>query len=145
MSDFNQQCAVYLDPLVAALGLSQGTVEDHGVYGFADAIGGNVCIRFEQDRGLCEFVLSSIAEPDRKWSLLLIAALFPRVRLLPGGSQRLSLAEQAQLIQDHWTELQSLFSPSTVDSTTARLDAENDRLLVTAGMKTANKTMEPTR
>lgn len=126
VSDFSQQCSVYLDPLIAALSLEKGPVEDHDAYGFADARGGNVCVRFEHDRGLAEFSLSAVSAPGCRWSLLLVAALFPRKRMLAGGVQRLSLAEQAQLIESHWPELQSLFGPAMLASTTARLAAEND-------------------
>jgi hypothetical protein len=145
MSDFSQQCSAYLDPLVAALNLEKGPVEEHDAYGFADATGGAVCVRLEHDRGLAEFSLSAASAPARRWSLLLVAALFPRKRMLQGGIQRLSLAEQAQLIEGHWSELQALFGPAMLASTTARLNVENDRQLVGAGLKTANKSMEPTR
>lgn len=145
MSDFSQQCSAYLDPLVAALSLEKGPVEDHDAYGSADATGGAVCVHLEHDRGLAEFSLSAASAPGRRWSLLLVAALFPRRRMLPGGIQRFSLAEQAQLIESHWSELQSLFGPATLASTIARLDVENDRQLVAAGLKAANKSMEPTR
>lgn len=145
MNDFRHQCSAYMDPLSAALKLIKSEVEDYGTHGFMDATRGAVCVRFEHERGLAEFTLSAAMEPRRRWSLLLVAALFPRKRILPGGVQRLSLAEQAELIQSHWAELESLFSPPTLASTIARLEAENDRLLVAAGMKSANKTMEPTR
>jgi hypothetical protein len=145
MSAFNQQCSAYFDPLVRALNLEKGLVEDHDEYGFAEATGGAVCVRLEHDRGLAEFALSAARAPGRTWSLLLIAALFPRKRTLPGGVHRLSLDEQAQLIESHWSELQMLFGPATLAATTARLDVENDRQLVAAGLKSANKSMEPTR
>lgn len=145
MNDFSQQCSVYLDPLVAALDLDKIAVEDQGAYGFVDVAGGAVCVRFEHEYGLAEFSLSAAAVPGRRWSLLLVAALLPRVRMLPGGIQRLSLAEQAEMIQNHWAELQSMFSPAALTQTIARLQVENDRLLVAGGLKTANKPMEPTR
>jgi hypothetical protein len=55
--------------------------------------------------------------------------------MLLGGIQRLSLAEQAQLIESHWSELQSLFGLAMLASTNSRLDVENDRQLLGAGLK----------
>lgn len=145
MDAFQETCRTYFEPLVAALSLSSSAVENHGTYGFVKGERDNVCVRFEQDRGLCEFVLSPTSAPGQSWSILLIASLFPRVRLLSAGEQRLSLSEQAQLIESHWAELQQLFSPSALASTISRLQAENDRRLVKMGMKAANNTIEPTR
>lgn len=115
------------------------------MYGFVEAAAGNVCIRLENDRGLCEFAIAPTSALQRSWPLSLVAILFPRVRLLSAGEQRLSLDEQAQLIRTHWLELQQLLSPDGLPSTVARLRAENDRRLVAAGKKTANKPLEPTR
>lgn len=142
MDTFLEACRIYFDPLVSALNLSSSAVEDHGMHGFVKGERDNVCVRFEHDRGLYEFVLSPMSSPGKSWSVLLIASLFPRVRLLSAGEQRLSLSEQVQLIQGHWAELQQLFSPSLLASTISRLQAENDRRLVKLGMKAANNSLK---
>jgi hypothetical protein len=139
METFRDRCTAYFEPLVSALALTSSAIEDRGMYGSVEGRRDNVCVRFEQDRGLCEFVLSPTSAPEISWNLLLVASLFPRVRLLSTGEQRLSLTEQAQLIQANWAELQRLLSPSVLVSTIPRLQAENGRRLEALGMKTPAK------
>ncbi len=142
---FRELRAAHLDPVVTALGLCVGNVEEYEMHGFAEAVSENVCVRFEHDRGLCEFALSSTANSNRMWSISIVASLFPRVRLLPDGEQRLTLTEQRQLIQSHWVELQSLFAAPNIGTTMVKLQTENDRRLIVIGKKTANQPIEPTR
>jgi hypothetical protein len=55
--------------------------------------------------------------PDQLWGIEQVAELFPRIRILPGGVQRLTLDEQAQFITAHWQELELMFQPSRIELT----------------------------
>jgi hypothetical protein len=140
--NFSNQRARYFVPMIEALGLHESRGEEHEMFGFAEAAGSNILVRFAHDRGLCEFSVSSMSDPSRHWSAAIVATLFPRVRLMPGGEQRLSLAEQAQLLQTRWAELEQLFAPAQLSATLAKLQAEVARSLGRLGMKPANNSLE---
>ena len=140
--NFTKQRAQYFDPLVEALGLCASQAEEHELFGFVEATGSNLGVRFEHDRGLCEFSINLISDPRRHWGISVIAVLFPRIRLLPGGEQRLSLAEQEHLLNTRWAELEQLFAPDSLPATLVILQAEVDRLLSGLGMKPANNSLE---
>jgi hypothetical protein len=139
---FQKQRMEYFAPLIEVLGLRETRGEDHEMYGFIEAAGSIVAIRFEHDRGLCEFSVGAVSDPSRHWSASVIAGLFPRIRVMQGGEQRLSLSEQAQMLRAQWTVLEQLFAPAQLQVTLARLQAEVDRSLTRLGMKPVDTTLE---
>lgn len=139
---FQNQRMEYFAPLIDVLGLRETRGEEHEMYGFVEAAGPIVAIRFEHDRGLCEFAVGAVSEPSRHWSASVIASLFPRIRVMQGGEQRLSLSEQAQMLRARWTVLEQLFAPAQLPVTLARLQAEVDRSLTRIGMKPVDTTLE---
>ena len=87
-----------------------------------DATGGPFNLRLESDRGCASFQLASVQAADAVyWPIDSITSLFPRIRLLASGSQRLSLAEQADFIRSNWSELSLTFGPENYPATHARL------------------------
>lgn len=140
--NFNNQRVEYFAPMIEALGLRETRGEEQEMFGFTEAVGSNIAVRFKHDRGLCEFSIGAISDPSRRWGVSVVAGLFPRIRLIPGGEQRLSLTEQAQLLQTRWTELEQLFAPEQLPATLAKLQAEVDRSLARLGMKPANNSLE---
>ena len=117
--------AAYFDPLCARLGLIKAPDGPLAAHGYVSATGGHVRVHFENDRGLCYFALGPAAEENSLCGVHEIARGFPRIRLTSGGTQRLSLEEQANFIADHWAELQSMFSSARIDETRRFLDVSD--------------------
>jgi hypothetical protein len=113
---------VYMEPLVRDLRLQ--TVLRHASlpnWIAQDWSAGSVIVRLEYERGLIACSVASVVEPDRFWAVETVAELFPRIRLMPGGFQRLSLREQADFLLNHLQELQQLFTRDHYPSTRDRL------------------------
>ena len=83
--------------------------EDASISQTAEFATGLIRIRFTNDRGLLSIAVSPV-HVSRFWAVEEIARLFPPVRLLSGGVQRLSLIEQFELVRTHWAELESMLS-----------------------------------
>ncbi len=132
----------YFDPLIEAIGLECVGSKTNEMYGFVEAAGMNVRVRFEHDRGLSKFAIAAVADPARHWGASIVAVLFPRIRVMPGGEQRLTLDEQAQLLRTKWPELERFFAEDQLLLTVARLQAETDRCLSRLGMKAANNSLD---
>lgn len=116
--NFATPSAQHFDPLCEALGLSARDSTAGTGYAISSAAGGNVKVFFEHDRGLCHFSVGLAEEGKPLCDVELIARRYPRVRLLGKGEQRLSLNEQAQLLTNHWSELQHMFGPALADTRT---------------------------
>jgi hypothetical protein len=114
--------AAHFDPLCSRLGLINAPDGPLAAQGYVSATGGNLRVHFENDRGLCYFALGPANEEQPLCGVHAIARRFSRIRLTSGGTQRLSLEEQAKFIVDHWAELQSMFSPEHVDETRGSLN-----------------------
>lgn len=111
----------YFDPLQRLFGLETERSTQATSPGFASvsAAAGWVRVHFESDRGICSF-LGGFADEERDLcSVETFAERFPRVRVAPGGHQRLSLDEQASFLRDHWGDLQVMFSPAHAHETRA--------------------------
>jgi len=107
----------HFDPLCRTLGLSpqwSGPTDD---YASASAASGYVCVHFENDRGLCSFSIGPASDERPLCAVEEMAARFPRIRLLPEGHQRLSLAEQSEFLRNNWSALQVMFSPEHIAET----------------------------
>ena len=112
----------YIKPLVADLHLlAAGRHESLPAWLAQDWSARNVFVRLEYERGLISCAVASVAEADRFWEVELVAELFPRIRLMPGGVQRLTIEEQAQFLLKHMPDLQRLFAPENYPATRARL------------------------
>lgn len=114
--NFAALSAQHFEPLCEALGLSERDSTAGDGYAISSAARGNVKVFFEHDRGLCHFSVGLAGEGKPYCEVELIARRFPRIRLLNTGEQRLSLSEQAQLLKNHWNELQHMFGPALVDT-----------------------------
>jgi hypothetical protein len=110
LPQFQTLKAQYFDALCRRLSLDQAPLRIGTGYAIAAASGGNVRVFFEHDRGLCHFSLAPIIDDEPMCDVETIAGRFPRIRTLPEGAQRLTLAEQAALIAQHWPELQEAFA-----------------------------------
>ena len=118
--------AAYFDPLCSRLGLIKAPDGLLAAHGHVSATGGDLRVYFENDRGLCYFALGPATEERSLWGVDEIARLFPRIRLTGGGTQRLSLEEQANFIASTWTALQWMFSPAHIEETRRALH-DSDR------------------
>jgi hypothetical protein len=109
----------HFDTLCRKLGLSGET--SRVVEGFAvvSATAGNVRVFFEHDRGLCLFGLGAAPDARPLCSVEEMAGRFPRVRVLAEGLQRLSLSEQQRFVEEHWPDLQVMFSSEHMHETRA--------------------------
>jgi len=96
----------YLDAVCFALGLVEADRRIAGNWGIVRARGKLASVYFEHDRGLCHFSVGPASADKQTCSVDEIAHRFPRIRALPFGDQRLSLEEQCDFIQSHWTDLQ---------------------------------------
>ena len=112
----------YMVPLVADLKLrAAARHESLPTWVAQDWSAGPVLVRLEYERGIVLCSVASVAEADRFWAVELVAELFPRIRLMPGGVQRLSMHEQARFLADRMPDLQRLFAPDNYPSTRTRL------------------------
>jgi hypothetical protein len=83
----------------------------------------NIILRLEYERGLLSFCVASTFEPNLFWPVEFIAELFPRVRLMSGGFQRLSIEEQSTFLRQHLTEIKELFSSEHYPVTREKLQS----------------------
>jgi hypothetical protein len=109
----------YFDGLCRRLGLTQAPTELGAMYSIVAAIGGNVRIYFEYDRGLCQFSIGPSVDSAPMCDVETLAERFPRVRVLSEGTQRLSLQEQSDLILGHWPAIQVLCSAENLPASRA--------------------------
>jgi hypothetical protein len=113
----------YFVPLCDALGLADDRHDVRSTYASASVGAGHVRVFFECDRGIGEFGVGELAAESPVSSVEALAERFPRVGLMPEGSQRLGLDEQASFIASHWQDLQVMFSPAHIRETKAWRDA----------------------
>jgi hypothetical protein len=102
---FDEHRDEHFATLCTNLGLTDLAFKAGPEYAIASAKAGNVRVFFEHDRGLCQFAVAAAVEEGPFCSIEEIADRFPRIRSLK-GHQRLSLSEQRQFVEDHWSELQ---------------------------------------
>jgi hypothetical protein len=102
--------AQYFDVLCQRLTLDQESLESGPGYAIAGASGGNVRVYFEHDRGPCFFSVGPSVDTKPMCGVETLAARFQRVRVLAEGTQRLSLEEQAAVLEEHWAALQDMYS-----------------------------------
>jgi hypothetical protein len=114
--NFATLSAKHFEPLCEGLGLSGRNTFAGTGYAISSAASGNVQVFFEHDRGICHFSVGLAGEAKPFCEVELIARRFPRIRLLSKGEQRLSLNEQAELLKNHWNELQHMFGPALADT-----------------------------
>lgn len=107
----------YFLPLCRTLQLSLVTHRVEGAYAVTSAVGGNVRILFECERGLCDFGIGEATADVALCDLDSLAERFPRVRLTSEGHQRLGLDEQAAFVEAHWQDLQVMFSAEHIRET----------------------------
>ena len=112
----------YLLPLVEHLKLREVARKTSlPTWAAIDYKSGCLLVRFEYERGLMSLCVASTTEPDRFWPVEIVAELFPRIRLMPGGLQRLSLDEQRSFLLEHVEKLQQLFAATQYASTREKL------------------------
>ena len=116
-TDFLELKRRYFEPLCQGLGLVEGEGTSGVAYGIAQAHREHVRAYFEYDRGLASLSLGPSSAFKPACSVEEIAERFPRIRLLSGGQQRLSLDEQCEFVQSHWADLQQMFAPGGLDET----------------------------
>jgi hypothetical protein len=107
----------FFEPLCRELSLGDVQNVIYSQFGYASAVAGSVRVFFEYERGLTSFSLGPQGKPEPMWDVEIIAARFPRVRILAEGVQRLSLEEQSALIARHWDELQEMFDANHIAET----------------------------
>jgi len=110
-----------LTPLARSRGLELNICESSATHAVVETIGGPLKVRLEYDRGLLSFQISATEAESMFWEVDLVAELFPRLRRIPFGTQRLTLEEQAAFISSNWDELCSMFSPDNYSSTHSAL------------------------
>ena len=110
LQEFLALKAQYFDVLCQRLSLDQGSLQSGQGYAIAGASGGNVRVCFEHDRGLCFFSVGPAVDTETMCDVETLAARFPRVRILTEGAQRLSLEEQAAVLEEHWAAVQDMYS-----------------------------------
>jgi hypothetical protein len=99
----------YLEPLAARPGLRLSPMQSSGSWAAVDAIGETLVVRLEADRGLVGLQIRAKAADHDFKDVEQVADRFPRIRTLAGGTQRLTLEEQARFIETHWRELELIF------------------------------------
>jgi hypothetical protein len=114
--NFAKHSAQHFEPLCEALGLGERSSVAGAGYAISSAADGSVRVFFEHDRGLCSFSVGLASDAKPFCAVDVIARRLPPVRLLHQGEQRLSLSEQAQLLRDHWAELQHMFGPALAET-----------------------------
>ena len=114
---FEAQRLCYFEPLLTQLQLVSALSKEAPAFAYVSATLGNVQVFFEHERGLCYFSVGSAQNSTRLCSVDESAERLPRVRLESGGTQRLSLEEQASLLIAYWSELQQMFSPENLPAT----------------------------
>jgi hypothetical protein len=87
-----------------------------GIGAFYEATAGDLKIRLVNDRGTINFDISP-AYNDDYWYVELVYDLLNINKKQIKGIKRLSLEQQADLIDNHWHELQSMFSKSSIENT----------------------------
>jgi len=107
----------HFDRLCRQLALSLETSKAGKGFAVVSAAAGNVRVFFEHDRGLCTFGLGATADGRPLCSVEEMAPRFPRVRVVAGGFQRLSLDEQRSFVEDRWSVLQTMFAPEHIGDT----------------------------
>jgi len=115
-ANFAKLSTQHFEPLCEALGLGEPNSVVGAGYAVSSAADNIVRVFFEHDRGLCNFALGPAGDNEPLCSVDVAARRFPPVRLLRQGEQRLSLGEQAQLVQGHWKELQHMFGPALAET-----------------------------
>jgi hypothetical protein len=116
---FLKQKHKHFDLLYRNLGLEAGLQENGPDYAIASAAAGNVRVFFEHERGLGGFAVGAFDDVRPLCSVEGLALRFPRIRVLSEGHQRLDLDEQRQFIEDHWSDLQVMFSVEHIAETRA--------------------------
>ena len=116
---FLEQKQKHFDLLCRNLGLEAGLQENGRDYAIASAAAGNVRVFFEHERGLGGFAVGAFDDVRPLCSVEGLALRFPRIRVLSEGHQRLDLDEQRQFIEDHWSDLQVMFSVEHIAETRA--------------------------
>src|SRR5262245_61699030 len=119
LQEFLALKAQYFDGLCQRLTLDQGSLESGPGYAIARASGGNVRVYFEHDRGPCFFSVGPAVDTKPMCGVEELATRFPRVRLLAEGNQRLSLEEQATILEKHWAAIQDMYSVANLRATRA--------------------------
>ena len=109
----------HFDRLCRNLSLSGETSRVGEGFAVVSAAAGNVRVFFEHDRGLCLFGLGAAADARPLCSVEEMAGRFPRARVLAEGLQRLSLSEQQRFVDEHWPDLQVMFSSEHMNETRA--------------------------
>lgn len=113
---------VYMTPLIERWGLC--AIARHDSFpGWAavDYAADTVVVRLEYERGLIAFCVASAVEPDYFWPIEFVAILFPRIRLMSAGFQRLSLNEQSTFLMQYMQEIQRLFASEHYSTTREKL------------------------
>ena len=111
----------YFDSLCRAHGLELGLADSCDGWSLISAHRGSLRIFFEYERGFWWFGVGSTADGRPACSVEDIATRFPSTRVLRAGAQRLSLEEQRLFIEQHWNELEAMFSPIGIAATKAWL------------------------
>ena len=111
--------ARFFDALCLELGVSPCVTASGDYFAIACADVAGMRVFFDYERGLGHFALGAATDDRPICSVDEIADRFPRVRSASAGEQRLSLEEQAALIESHLLELQAMFSPSQLPETRA--------------------------
>ena len=111
----------YFRPLVTQYGLCWEERKSTTTWAAVSATGTVVRVELECDRGALAISLGSINPGARLWGIEQISSLFPRVRQLSGGTQRLSLQEQVGFLANHWDEVNEMFKAEQIAITEKRL------------------------
>jgi hypothetical protein len=117
--DFESLRTRFFEPLATTLGLTSARSILGEGYAVVSAAAANVRVYFESDRGLCAFAIGAASADKSLCAVEEIAKRFPRIRRIPEGEQRLTLAEQASFVAEHWGDLQTMFSPDHMRETLA--------------------------
>jgi hypothetical protein len=119
--ELHKQVDAHLAPIARDYGLTLST-ENHGSSGSVTyAKGDHFSICLESDHGCLSFQIAPNQDRATYWSIDVVSTLFPPIRLLNSGTQRLTLSEQAEFIRSNWQALTSLFDRDTYRFTQARL------------------------
>jgi hypothetical protein len=117
LQHFKAQRLQYFDVVCDDLGLVAENAEIGRGFASVSAASANVRIFFEHDRGLCSFAVGALSDSKPMCGVEELARRFARIRVMPEGSQRLSLEEQREFLQSKWQELQVMFSPQHLRET----------------------------
>ena len=114
-AEFDAFITSHLEPL--AKSLTGRVAKDNGVLvQTADVAADGLIVRLENDRGLLTLQVSP-GHTRRFWAMDDVAKLFPPVRTVPWGNQRLTLTEQFALLNEHWQRLRAMFEIRTYSDT----------------------------